>query len=407
LSRFDQFFSDLAKKLKASEIRELLKWVRGKNVISFGGGFPSPELYPVKELAEIAKRIIEEKKHVALQYTLTEGLPELRSALKEFMERKDGIKVESEDNILITSGSQQALDIIGRLFINPGDAVIMELPTYLAAINAFNLQSPRYYGVPIDYEGIIVEKLEELLTKLKSEGVKPKFLYTVPTAQNPTGITMTMERRKRLLELAEEYDFLIIEDNPYGYILFENMEIKHLKALDKSERVIYLSTFSKVLVPGLRLGWVIADKEIISKMALLKQSLDLCSSTITQFIAYEAIVSGLVDKQIKILPGFYKKKRDAMLNALEKYMPDGVEWTKPIGGMFVFLYAPEQIDTHKMLFKAIDRGVAYVPGKNFYIDGSGHNTMRLNFSYPSLDDIDRGIKILADLLREEIEKTKA
>ncbi|HIQ03401.1 MAG TPA: PLP-dependent aminotransferase family protein, partial [Desulfurococcales archaeon] len=246
--------------------------------------------------------------------------------------------------------------------------------------------------------------LEKLLSKLKSEGIKPKFLYTVPTAQNPTGITMSLERRKRLLELAEEYDFLIVEDNPYGYILFEDVEVRHLKSLDKSGRVIYLSTFSKVLVPGLRLGWVVAEKEIISKMALLKQSLDLCSSTLTQFIAYEALVSGLVDRQTQILPKFYKRKRDAMLNSLEKYMPEGVEWTKPIGGMFVFVYAPKHVDTRKMLFKAINRGVAYVPGRNFFIDGSGHNTMRLNFSYPSIEDIDKGIKILADVLLEEIKR---
>ncbi|HIQ02933.1 MAG TPA: PLP-dependent aminotransferase family protein, partial [Desulfurococcales archaeon] len=189
MGKFEIFFSDLAKRLRASEIRELLKSVRGKNVISFGGGFPSPELYPVRELAEIAKRVIEERKHIALQYTLTEGLPELKSALRDFLKRKDNIKVESEDNILITTGSQQALDIIARIFINPGDVVIMELPTYLAAINAFNLRSPRYYGVPLDHEGIIVDELEKLLSKLKSEGIKPKFLYTVPTAQNPTGIT--------------------------------------------------------------------------------------------------------------------------------------------------------------------------------------------------------------------------
>lgn len=404
MGKFETFFSDLAKRLRASEIRELLKWVRGRNVISFGGGFPSPELYPVRELAEIAKKVIEERKHIALQYTLTEGLPELKYALRDFLERKDNIRVESEDNILITTGSQQALDIIARIFINPGDVVIMELPTYLAAINAFNLQLPRYYGVPLDHEGIVIDELEKLLLKLKSEGIKPKFLYTVPTAQNPTGITMSLERRKRLLELAEEYDFLIVEDNPYGYILFEDVEVRHLKSLDRSGRVIYLSTFSKVLVPGLRLGWIVAEREIISKMALLKQSLDLCSSTLTQFIAYEALVSGLVERQTRILPKFYKRKRDAMLNSLEKYMPEGVEWTKPIGGMFVFVYTPKHVDTHKMLFKAIDRGVAYVPGRNFFIDGSGHNTMRLNFSYPSIEDIDRGIKILADVLLEEIKR---
>lgn len=399
--RFDKFFSQLAHRVRASEVRELLSWAKKRKVISFGGGFPDPDLYPINELAKIAQDVILEHRDKALQYGTTEGLDELREELIKFM-RRHGIHVASLENIIITSGSQQAIDILSRIFINPGDIVIVEKPTYLAAINAFNLRSPKYYGVPMDDDGMVMEILESILEKIKKRGERVKFVYTVPTAQNPTGITMSIDRRRRLIELAEEYDFLIVEDNPYSYILFESVEYEHLKSLDKTGRVIHLSTLSKVLVPGLRIGWVIADEEITRKMVLTKQSLDICSSTLSQYIAYEAFKRGLVNKQLKILPKFYRNKRDLMLKALEKYMPEGTRWVKPVGGMFIFVSLPEVIDTRELLMKALDRGVGYIPGDCFFIDGSGRNTMRLNFSYPKAHEIDRGIRILGELFWEEL-----
>lgn len=397
----EKFFSQLTNRLRASEVRELLKWGIKEKVISFGGGFPDPKLYPIREIVEITRNLILKYGHQVLQYGTTEGLDELREELLDFM-AKYGIEIPSLDNIMITSGSQQAIDIIGRIFIDPGDAIVVENPTYLAALNAFRLEAPKIYGVPIDSEGIRTDLLEELLIKLKKEGKRVKFLYTVPTAQNPTGITMSMRRRKELMELAEEYDFLIVEDNPYGYIMFEDTKFKHLKAMDNEDRVIHLSTFSKILVPGLRVGWVIADKRIIRKMVIAKQSLDICTSTLSQYLCYELLKRGVVDKQIKILPKYYKQKRDVMLKALEQYMPKGVSWTKPVGGLFIFLKCPKCIDTKVMLKKALEKGVAYVPGYAFYVNGSGRNTMRLNFSYPSREEIKKGVSILAQVIKEEL-----
>jgi len=401
--RFERFFSQLTHRIRASEVRELLSWAKKRKIISFGGGFPDPSLYPVEELAEIARDVILNYKNNTLQYGTTEGVDELREELIKFMECY-GIKVGSLENIMITSGSQQAIDILSRIFLDPGDVVIVERPTYLAAINAFNLRAPKYYEVPMDEEGIIIEALESILKRVKRRGEKVKFLYTVPTAQNPTGITMSVERRHRLIELAEEYDFLIIEDNPYSYILFEPVKCEHLKSLDKTGRVIHLSTCSKILVPGLRVGWAIGNEEIIRKMVLVKQSLDICTSTLSQYIAYEAFKRGLVDKQLKILPKFYKRKRDLMLKALERYMPERTHWVKPVGGMFIFVSLPEVINTRELLTEALRRGVGYIPGDCFFIDRSGKNTMRLNFSYPKTHEIEKGIKILGELFWEELNR---
>lgn len=401
--KFDRFFSRLARRIRASEVRELLSWAKKRKVISFGGGFPDPDLYPVDELAEIARDVILTYRDKALQYGTTEGLDELREELIKFM-REHGVRVRGLDNIMITSGSQQAIDILGRIFIDPGDVIIVEKPTYLAAINAFNLRSPKYYGVPMDNNGMIIEALESTLKRIKRKGERVKFLYTVPTAQNPTGITMSEERRHRLIELAEEYDFLVIEDNPYSYILFEPVKYEHLKSLDKIGRVIHLSTLSKVLVPGLRIGWAIADEEIIRKMILAKQSLDICTSTLSQYVAYEAFKRGLINEQLTILPKFYRRKRDLMIKALKKYMPERTRWVKPIGGMFIFVRLPKIIDTRELLTEALDRGVGYIPGDSFFIDRSGRNTMRLNFSYPKVHEIEEGIRILGELFWEELNK---
>ena len=404
--RFDRFFSQLAHRVRASEVRELLSWAKGRRIISFGGGFPDPSLYPVDELAEIARDVIRTYRDKALQYGTTEGVDDLREELIKFMSRY-GVKVEGLESIAITSGSQQAIDILGRILIDPGDIIIVEKPTYLAAINAFSLQLPKYCAIPMDDEGMLMEPLERALREAARRGDRVKFLYTVPTAQNPTGVTMSMERRKRLLELADEYDFLIVEDNPYGYMLFEPVRYEHLKALDESGRVIHLSTFSKVLVPGLRVGWVIAEEELIRKMVLTKQSLDICTSTLSQYVALEALRRGLVERQLKILPKFYREKRDVMLEALEVHMPPGTKWVKPVGGMFIFVRLPKALDAGKLLMPALERGVGYVPGDCFFVDRSGKNTMRLNFSYPKPEEIRRGIKILGELFREALSQPQA
>jgi len=401
---FQKYFSEKAKRLRASEIRELLKWIQGKKIISFGGGIPDPRSYPVKDIAEIAKDVILNYGYKALQYGTTEGQIELREELLKFMRERANVKVESIDNIIITTGSQQSLDLTARILIDPKDVVIVELPTYLVALYAFRDHEPMFYGIPMDDEGMRMDVLEETLKKLKSEGRRVKFVYTIPTCQNPAGVSMSIDRRKRLLELASEYDILIIEDDPYSYYVYEDVPIDRLKSMDSEGRVIYMSTFSKIASPGLRVGWVIGEREIIEKYVIAKQSVDLCTSPLAQYIALEVIRRKVIDKVVKTWTKKYKAKRDIMLKALEEYMPDGAKWTKPVGGFFIFLYLPKGLNTKEMLVKALDRGVAYVPGQSFFVDGSGENTIRLNFSYPKEEDIERGIKILADLIREELSK---
>jgi len=397
---FKKFYAHRTRLMRVSEIRTILRVIEEKGVISFAGGLPDPNLFPKKELSEIASYVIREYGNAALQYSVTRGVTLFRKSLSYFMSTK-GINVPP-DNILVTTGSQQALDLIARALIDPGDIIAVELPTYLAALNAFRMSEPEFIGIPIDDKGMRVDILEEKLRELSSRGKKVKMVYTVPTAQNPSGVTMSQDRRKHLLELAEQYDFLIIEDDPYSHFLFEPIEFKHLKAMDGTGRVIYLSTFSKILAPGLRIGWVAAHEDIIAILERAKQNLDLHTPTLSQYIAMEAIKRGVVERYIPIMRETYKRKRNVMLDALEDHFPPGCRWTKPVGGMFIFAYLPESIDTKEMLLKAIDAGVAYVPGRAFFVDGSGWNTMRLNFSFPSEDKIIEGVKILGRVIREEL-----
>ncbi len=386
--------------MKASEIRELLKWVN-ENVISFGGGMPEPSSFPVKEIMEVTRDILSTKAEKALQYGTTGGVLELKEELTKFMS-KVGIKVDGPEDIIITVGSQEALDIVGRLFINPGDYIITESPTYLAALQAFRIYGPKLIGIPMDNEGIRVDILEDTVRKIINGGGKLKFIYVVPTGQNPTGITMSEERRKALIDVANRYDLLVIEDDPYGYIYFgDNDPPTRLKAMDSEGRVIYLSTFSKIAAPGLRLGWVTASSEVIRWFELAKQSIDLHTSTLNQYIAAELLRRGTIEKNIPRIKEIYRSKRDLMLQALSEYMPSGVTWTKPSAGMFIWLTAPEKIDTGEMLGIAIKKyGVAYVPGKSFYPNEEKHNDMRLNFTYPTSQQIFEGIKRLALVIAE-------
>ncbi len=399
---YEKLWAKRTKYMRASEIRQLLRWVVEGKVISFGGGMPDPKLFPRKELAEIASEVIIEKGDKALQYGPTKGISELREELNKFM-REEGFKINGSENIIIVNGSQQGLDILGRILIDPGDIVIVELPTYLAAINAFKQYEPEFVGIPIDDQGMITEALEDKIKELERKEKKIKFIYTIPTCQNPTGLSMSMDRRKHLLEIASKYDLLIIEDDPYSYYLYEKVDFKHLKAMDTEDRVVYMSTFSKILAPGFRIGWVAGNEEIINKIALAKQSMDLCTSPLTQYITYEALRKGVIKRHIPRIRGAYREKRDIMLKALEKHMPEGCKWVKPIGGMFIFAWVPKQIDTKKMLMKCIkEYGVAYVPGQSFHVDGSGKNTMRLNFTYPSKEEIEIGIERLAKAIKEEL-----
>jgi len=396
----EEFYSVLASKMEASAIREILKLVQNPEVISLAGGMPDPKTFPVEEIKEISQNIFNKKSAQALQYSSTEGLPGLRESILAHL-AKDGNNGELE-NIIISSGSQQGLDLVGKTFLSPGDVAIVELPSYLAALNAFHSYGGELVGIPMDEDGMRMDILERKLTQLKNEGKKVKFIYTISNFQNPAGVTMSLARRKKIIEIAHKFNVFIVEDNPYEKLRFEGEPIPSIYSLDNNGFVISLGTFSKILCPGLRLAWILGNKDIIGKMTILKQAVDLCTSILSQLIACEYCQSGKLEENIKSNVQIYKKKRDVMLNALEKYFPKEATWTKPQGGFFVVATLPEYIDTGEMFKEAIEENVAYVPGAPFFADGKGQNTMRLSFCFPSVEDIEEGIKKLGKVIKKKI-----
>lgn len=395
-------FSSLAKRLRRSEIRELLKLTILPETISFGGGLPDPAIFPYDAVAEASARAIKERGRQALQYSPTEGEPFLKEQLAAFMKRQ-GEDVIAED-LLIVSSSQQGLDLLSKIFIDPGDPVIVERPTYVGTVQAFQAFGADFQGIDMDYEGIIPEKLERCIIRLLEEGRRPKFIYVIPDFQNPSGITLTLERRMKVLEIASKYELLVVEDSPYRELRFRGPMLPSLFTLDKEGRVLLMKTFSKIFSPGLRLGWMAGPKEVIEKMVIAKQGTDLCTSAYTSILAAYLLMDGHVDKQIEVSKALYARKAEVMLGALEKHMPkiDGLTWSKPDGGMFLWLELPEYMDTMEMIKDAIDMKVAYVIGSGFYHDGSGRNAMRLNYTYPSEENIVEGITRLARLVKSRM-----
>ncbi len=400
MTNIDRLYSDRAGKMRKSEIRELLKVAQDPEVISFAGGLPSPRSFPLQDLQGVVKSVLEHHGEVALQYGTTQGLTELREAIAE-RACKDGMDVTAE-NVMITSGSQQALDTIGKIFLNPGDAALVGLPTYLGGINAYRSYEGNLVGVPLDKDGMIIDILEEKIMELQKEDITPKFIYVVPTFQNPAGVIMPEARRKKLVDLANEYDLVIVEDDPYGKLRFDVDHIKPIKSFDDEGRVIYMSTFSKILSPGFRLAWTIASDELSRKMIICKQALDLCTNTFTQFIVNDFMRSGSLDLHIMKVCEMYKPKRDIMMKAMENYFPDGYVCNKPKGGMFAWVTLPEGIDTEIMFLDALKEKVAYVHGKAFSVDGSGGRSMRLNFSYANSEKIEEGMKRLGAVIDKKL-----
>ena len=403
---YARFFSSLSASMKASDIRELLKIVERGDVISLAGGLPDPSTFPKQEIAAIARDVVEQFGEKALQYSPTRGVNYFLEALRGFAERH-GIRVSSEDGLMATVGSQQALYLIGQALLDPGDIVVTEEPAYLGAIQAFKTVGARFLTVPIDENGLRTDALEEVLRKTHMEGLgaRLKIIYTVATCNNPAGTTLPRERRKHLLELAERYDLLVVEDDPYRFITFEPIEVEPIKTLDTYGRTIYMSSFSKILAPGLRLGWLAGPEPVVNKLELVKQAIDLHTPSLSQYIAAEAIRRGVIDSHIPLIRRVYREKRDVMLGALSDYMPEGVRWTKPIGGMFVWTWFPEKVNSRRLLRKAIEKGVVFVPGDAFYPNGGGENTARLNFSYPSPSELREGVRRLAEALREYMAST--
>jgi 2-aminoadipate transaminase len=392
-------FSAATRALRPSEVREILALTENRKVLSLAGGLPGPEVFPKEDLARIASRVIEELGDSALQYSPTLGVMPFREAVADFV-RSKGVKVLSDDRVAVTTGSQEAIYLLAMTLINPKDAIIVESPTYLAALNVFRYHGAEFVSVPVDENGMKTELLEDKIKEAKSRGLNVKLVYTVATCHNPTGVIMHDDRRKELLEVASKYDLLVIEDDPYSFFVFDDVPFTPLKTLDSEGRVIYLGTFSKILAPGLRLGYMVADRQITRMVELAKQMVDLHSSTLSQYIALYALKEGVVEKTIQKARVVYREKRDIMIESLEKYMPEGSHWFKPKGGLFAFIYLPDGIDTTDMLPMAIERGVAYVPGRNFFSDGSGVNAMRINFSYLPPDKLREGIRLIAETAKD-------
>jgi 2-aminoadipate transaminase len=401
---WDERYALRTDNIGSSAIRELLKLTSQPDVISFAGGMPAPEVFPIEEFKEASEVVLSEMGDRALQYGTTEGYQPLREMIARNAS-KYGIQI-SADNVLITSGSQQALDLLGRIFINRGDRVLVESPTYLGAIQAWNAYGVKYVTIPSDDDGMQTDLLESRLRT----GIK--FIYVLPNFQNPTGVTLTRERRKQLVEMADAYGVPIVEDDPYGQLRFEGEHQTPVVVIDDEMRakevpiysgnVIYTSTFSKILAPGLRLAWVVAPTEVIKKLVQSKQGCDLHTATFTQYLAYQLANSPWMKQHIGLIRKVYKERRDTMLEALETHMPEGVSWTHPKGGLFLWATLPDCLDSRAIFNEAVAQKVAFVPGGSFHPLGGGSNTMRLNFSNSKPEMIQEGIERLAKVIKDNL-----
>jgi len=402
-------FSQRTQRMQSSAIRELLKVTELPGVISFAGGMPAPDVFPIEEVLAATERVLHGPLGPkALQYGATEGYTPLREMIARYASRID-IEI-SVENILITTGSQQALDLLGKIFINRGDRILVENPTYLGALQAWNAYGAEYVTVPSDENGMITEELERALR------FGPKFIYTMPNYQNPTGVTMPIERRRQLVELADRYGVPIVEDDPYGQLRYEGEYLPGVNVVDSEMRglnhggytgnVIYLSTFSKILAPGFRLAWVVAPPEVITKLVQAKQGTDLNTSTFNQIVAYEVGHGGFLDKHAELICRVYRERRDVMLDALEEHMPPGVRWTHPKGGLFLWMTMPEGTRAVDIFKECVEQEkVAFVPGFSFFPRGGGENTARLNFSNATPEMINEGIARMARVMRKYIKTT--
>lgn len=398
----DYLFSAMVKRSKRSAIREILKLTKKPGIISFAGGLPAPESFPIDDLKEAVNEVLFKDGYAALQYGTTEGVTEFRGTLvKKY--QSQGVKC-SIDNLLVTTSSQQALDLIGKAFINKGDLVICGLPSYLGGLTAFTSYGAKMIGIPLDKYGMRSDFLEETLINLRNKGEKPKFIYIIPDFQNPAGVTMPKMRRLEIIQIAEKYGVLIVEDSPYREIRFEGDHQPMLYQLNDSGSVINIGTFSKIVAPGFRIGWILGHPNILDKLVILKQSSDLCTPAFVQKIAEQYMNSRHFYANLNKTIQLYKERRDLMLAGFDKYMPPEVSWTKPEGGLFLFLTLPAYIDTEDLLIKAIDNNVAFVIGTVFYCNGKGKNTMRLNFSFVNNEKNVDGVKRLAMVISDAIKE---
>ncbi len=387
--------------VRSSAVRDLFAAASRPDMISFAGGMPDINKVPASAVAQAAYDAVLHEGAQALQYGSSEGRPQSRAIVVELM-AENGVRL-SADDIAITAGAQQALDLIAKAFIDPGDVIITEGPTYVGALQAFSAYQPDIHHIPLDADGMRMDLLEAELRRLGPRGAK--FIYTIPNFHNPGGVTMSAERRRRLIELSREYDIPIVEDDPYGRLRFEGGHVKPLRALD--DEVIYLGTFSKIFAPGLRLGWVTAPKPILSKILLVKQGADLCGSAFAQVTAERYFLGTRWRKVLQGLTRAYAERRDVMLDALDEFFPPEASWTRPEGGFFVWVELPPYVDCSTMLAEAVENGVAFVAGDGFYADGRGRNCMRLAFCYAEPDKIREGVERLAGVIEDRLELYRA
>lgn len=388
-------FAKRMERMQASEIRELLKLTAKPDIISFAGGLPAPELFPVEEIAKVSHDLVLKEGRQLLQYATTEGRPTLRAKIAKRMADKYNTKVDPDD-ILITTGSQQCLDFVGKLFLDPDDVVLCESPSYLGALNAFNAYQPKFVEVPTDNGGLIPEELDKILKTTPN----CKFIYVIPDFQNPTGRTWSMERRQKFMEVVNKHNLPVVEDNPYGELRYEGEILPSLKSLDTKGLVMFLGTFSKIFCPGLRLGWVAAEHSLLTEFVKIKQSADLHTSNFDQGVADAYMDAYDLDEHVKEIVKLYKHRRDLILKSMEEYFPAGTEWTHPEGGLFLWLTFPEGVSARKVFTKCIEMKVAGVIGDAFYPNQKTDRSMRINYSNMPDDRIVEGIKRMAKAIEE-------
>ena len=387
--------------MKSSAMRDLMAVTQRPEVISLAGGLPDTSTFPPDTFAAVTQRIAAESCAKALQYGPTEGLDETKDCIAEVM-AAEGMRADPED-VIVTTGGQQVLDLVVKTLVDPGDIVVAEAPTYPGAVATFSSYQADLVQIEIDSDGMRVDLLEETLDRLEHEGRRPKFIYTVPTFQNPAGVTLSLERRQSLVELANERELLVLEDNPYGLLRYEGEPLPPIRSLDGGVFVMYLGTFSKILSPGIRLGWVVSPPPVLEKINLGKQATDLCTSTLSQLMVQAYFEQSRWRDYVESLTELYRDRRDTMLDALADYFPRQAEWTRPQGGMFIWATLPDFIDTTDLLARALRENVAFVPGSGAYMDGRGHNSMRLNFSASDGDDIREGIRRIGEVIKEQVE----
>jgi len=400
LERYAGLFAARTRVMRSSAMRDLMEITARPEVISLAGGLPDTSTFPPESFAAQMTRIAQESSAKALQYGPTEGFAETKDVIREVM-GAEGMTPEPED-VIVTTGGQQAIDLICKALIDPGDIVIAEGPTYPGAVPVFCSYEADTRQVGMDADGMRIDELEELLAELEREGRRPKFIYSVPTFQNPGGVTMALERRRRLVEIAREREILVVEDNPYGLLRYEGEALPPLYSLDGGDFVLYIGTLSKILSPGIRIGWSCAPPPVMAKLVLGKQAADLCTSTLSQYFVREYFAEGTWLDYVAELTTIYRERRDAMLDALGRYFPEQASWTKPEGGLFVWATMPDYIDTTDLLAKALRDNVAFVPGQAAFVDGSGSGSMRLNFSAQTADEIREGIRRIGAVIGQQV-----